>query len=729
MMDTQDTNLPTEERTSAEEIGKLEESQAMEVNPVTESETVINTEETIAEENPEEQSTPEAVEAEKEEEPSEDESSVVENSAEGFPDAEEQITESPEVKAAEELLPEETVPVEEEASAPESPADETSQEEILPSETTLVDEETKGEAAVEPEMIPSLDAVALAAMTKPEIVERLKQVVSEPKRYIRSEADALKQAYYKLRRTETDALKKEFLESGGEEAAFVAPEDEMDAQVKSYIAEYKEKRASVAAEEERQKESNLVIKQHLVERLKVLTESQDDFNKLYNEFREIQRKWREIRLIPQESAKELWRNYQLYNERFYDIVKINNQFRDYDFKKNLEMKTALCETVERLTKEDIDVISAFHQLQKLHQQWREIGPVSKDFRESIWERFKDASTIINKKHQSHFEGLKDLEEKNLEEKKLLCEEIESINYDALKSLKDWEKKTSKVMALQLKWRTIGFATKKHNVKVFERFRTSCDKFFDKKNEFYKSIKQEMDKNLELKRALIEKAESLKDSTDWKETTKAFVELQNEWKKIGVVSRKYSESLWKQFISICDYFFDQKNKEFSSQKTEETENLETKKALIEKIKTIEENLTDEEALSILRGYITEWNSIGFVPIREKDKLYKMYREVCDKQFDKLKVNERDRRVQQYRSNITELAGGGKNKLYNERDKLMRIYERMKGELQTYENNIGFFNVSSKGGDGLMKEMGRKIARLKEEMEVLVKKIEAIDENLD
>ena len=655
-MNTQETNLPKEVIISAEETGKLEESQ------------------------------------------------------------------TPEVNAVEEIVPEAEVKLEES----QSPEVDSVEESV--SETKV--EEVEEPVSSEDDMVEPLDAAALAVITKPELIDRLKQIVSEPKRYARGEVDTLKHAYYKMRRVEIEASKKMFIEGGGEEKDFVALEDDgTEAQMKSLIAEYKDKRSALVAEEERQKEANYVIKQHLIERLKVLTESQDDFNKRYNEFRDIQRKWKEIRLIPQEHSKELWRNYQLYNERFYDIVKINNQFRDYDFKKNLEMKTALCETVERLTKEDIDVISAFHQLQKLHQQWREIGPVSKDFRESIWERFKDASTIINKKHQSHFEGLKDLEEKNLEEKKLLCEEIESINYDALKSLKDWEKKTSKVMALQLKWRTIGFATKKHNVKVFERFRTSCDKFFDKKNEFYKSIKQEMDKNLELKRALIEKAESLKDSTDWKETTKAFVELQNEWKKIGVVSRKYSESLWKQFISICDYFFDQKNKEFSSQKTEETENLETKKALIEKIKTIEENLTDEEALSILRGYITEWNSIGFVPIREKDKLYKMYREVCDKQFDKLKVNERDRRVQQYRSNITELAGGGKNKLYNERDKLMRIYERMKGELQTYENNIGFFNVSSKGGDGLMKEMGRKIARLKEEMEVLVKKIEAIDENLD
>lgn len=641
------------------------------------------------------------------------------------------------------LPKEEHISTEEAGNLEESQAPETAPEETAPKAEVKVEESVAEESLEQPdalevqevsdaseedEMIEPLDAAALAAIAKPELMERLKQIVAEPKRYVRGEVDALKQAYYKIRRAEIEASKKEFLEGGKEEKDFVVPEDETEAQIKSLITEYREKRSSMAAEEERQKETNLVLKQHLIERLKALTESQDDFNKRYNEFREIQRKWKEIKLIPQEHSKELWRNYQLYNERFYDIVKINNQFRDYDFKKNLEMKTALCETVERLSNEP-DVISAFHQLQKLHQQWREIGPVAKEFRESVWERFKEASTVINKKHQTHFEGLKEQEEKNLEEKTAICEEIEAIDFEVLKTMKDWEKKTEDVMALQAKWRTIGFATKKQNVKIFERFRAACDNYFNKKSEFYKSIKQEMDKNLELKRALVEKAESMKDNTDWKETTKAFVEIQSEWKKIGPVARKYSEAIWKQFIAACDYFFEQKNKEVSSQKTEEIENLEAKKTLIEKINALDESMADEDALSVLRGYISEWSNIGFVPFREKDKLYKLFREAADKQFDRLKVNERDRRVQQFRSNLTELAEAGKNKLYSEREKLMRIYDRMKNELQTYENNIGFFNVSSKGGDGLLKEMDRKIARLKEEMEVIVKKIEAIDENLD
>ena len=700
MMDTQETNLPKEENISTEETGKLEESQALEVNPVE-----IAPKEDIKEEESvtEEETVSKETDAD-EELVAEEESDSKETSTEEEPVAEEE-SDSKEADVEAEPVAEEEIIVEENFDQPQ--ASDISEEDVFD----------------------PLDAAVLAAMTKPELLDRLKQIVSEPKRYVRSEVDILKQAYYKIRRADIEAKKKEFLETGGEEKDFVVPEDEAEAEMKSLIAEYKDKRASLTAEEERQKETNLVLKQHLIERLKVLTESQDDFNKRYNEFRDIQRKWKEIRIIPQEYSKELWRNYQLYNERFYDIVKINNQFRDYDFKKNLEMKTALCETVERLSSDESDVISAFHQLQKLHQQWREIGPVAKDFRESIWERFKEASTVINKNHQAHFEGLKEQEEKNLEEKLAICEEIEAIDVEALKTMKDWEKKTTDVMSLQSKWRTIGFATKKQNVKIFERFRAACDNYFNKKSEFYKSIKQDMDKNLELKKALVEKVESMKESTDWKETTKAFVEIQSEWKKIGPVARKHSEAIWKQFIAACDYFFEQKNKEVSSQKSEENENLEAKKALIEKINTIDESLADEESLALLRGYISEWNNIGFVPFREKDKIYKSFRDATDKQFDRLKVNDRDRRVQQFRSNLTEIAGGSKNKLYNERDKHMRIYERMKSELQTYENNIGFFNISSKGGDGLLKEMDRKIARLKEEMEIMVKKIEAIDENLD
>lgn len=569
---------------------------------------------------------------------------------------------------------------------------------------------------------------AAGKITKEEILSRLQTLVDAPIETVRGEVESLKQAYYKIRRNEVDELRKAFVEQGGDEKDFTAPEDTQENFLKELLGSYKEKKAAYLAEEEKQKAENYEIKLQLIEQLKMLCESQDDFNKLYNEFKDIQQKWKEIKLVPEEHANELWKEYQTYSEAFYDLIKINNQFRDYDFKKNLELKTALCEAVEKLQDEK-DIISAFHQLQKLHQQWREIGPVAKELREELWGRFKAASTVINKRHQQHFENLKAKEQENLVAKTAICEEIEGIDYAALQTFKDWDEKNNEVLALQQKWRTIGFTPKKHNTKIFERFRAACDVFFTKKTEFYKSIKAEMEKNLEKKRALCEKAEALKDSTDWKGTTEKMIALQKEWKTIGQVTRRHSDSIWKRFITACDYFFDNKNKNVSSQKSEEQTNLEAKKALIEKVKTMDESLDTEEAITTLKEWIAEWNEIGHVPFKEKDKVYKAFHEAVDAQFDRLKVDQRDRRMKSYRNNVSEMAGKGKGKLYSERDRLMRTYERMKNDLQTYENNIGFLTISSKGGSGLVKEMERKIEKLKAEMELTVKKIEAIDENLE
>ena len=569
---------------------------------------------------------------------------------------------------------------------------------------------------------------AAGKLTKEEILNRLQALVDAPIETVRGEVESLKQAYYKIRRNEVDELRKAFVEQGGDEKDFTAPEDTQENFLKELLGSYKEKKAAYLAEEEKQKAENYEIKLQLIEQLKMLCESQDDFNKLYNEFKDIQQKWKEIKLVPEEHANELWKEYQTYSEAFYDLIKINNQFRDYDFKKNLELKTALCEAVEKLQDEK-DIISAFHQLQKLHQQWREIGPVAKELREELWGRFKAASTVINKRHQQHFENLKAKEQENLVAKTAICEEIEGIDYAALQTFKDWDEKNNEVLALQQKWRTIGFTPKKHNTKIFERFRAACDVFFTKKTEFYKSIKAEMEKNLVKKRALCEKAEALKDSTDWKGTTEKMIALQKEWKTIGQVTRRHSDSIWKRFITACDYFFDNKNKNVSSQKSEEQTNLEAKKALIEKVKTMDESLDTEEAITTLKEWIAEWNEIGHVPFKEKDKVYKAFHEAVDAQFDRLKVDQRDRRMKSYRNNVSEMAGKGKGKLYSERDRLMRTYERMKNDLQTYENNIGFLTISSKGGSGLVKEMERKIEKLKAEMELTVKKIEAIDENLE
>lgn len=592
--------------------------------------------------------------------------------------------------------------------------------------------ETPETPAAEVETNETSDTLAVAAgkLTKEEILAQLGGLVESSAETSRSEVEALKQAYYKIRRAETDELKKTFLDNGGEEKDFTVPEDETESKIKELLATYKERRAAALAEEEKVKAANYVLKLQLIDQLKALTESQDDFNKLYNDFKEIQQKWKDIKAVPQEHVNELWKNYQIYSEKFYDIIKINNQFRDYDFKKNLELKTALCETVEKLENEP-DVISAFHQLQKLHQQWREIGPVAKELREELWTRFKTASTVINKRHQEHFEKLKAKEQENLEAKTAICEQIENIDFSQLKTFKDWEEKNKEVIGLQEKWKTIGFAPKKFNVKIFERFRAASDIYFNKKSEFYKAVKEEMEKNLELKKALCEKAEALKDSTDWKDTTEKMIALQKEWKTIGSVARKYSDSVWKRFISACDYFFEQKNKNVVSQKSVEQANLAAKKELIAKINALDEELDHEEALSVLKGYMAEWNAVGFVPFKEKDKIYKEYHEAVDSQFDRLKVDRNDRKMQSFRNNLSDMTSGdrGKGRLYSEREKLMRIYERMKNELQTYENNIGFLSISSKGGGGLLKEMERKIEKLKEEMALTIKKIEAIDENLD
>lgn len=597
---------------------------------------------------------------------------------------------------------------------------------------TPAEEAPVTEATTEVETKEAAEETAPVAgkLTKEEILTKLTELVEASKDVPHGDVEALKQAFYKLHRYEVEEQKKAFVAGGGDEKDFVPPADETENKIKELLATYKEKRSVLLAEEERVKEANYALKLQLIDQLKALTESQEDFSKLYNTFKEIQQRWNEAKLVPQEHANELWRNYQVYREKFYDIIKINNQFRDYDFKKNLEMKTALCETVERLENEP-DVISAFHQLQKLHQQWREIGPVARELREDLWARFKAASTVINKRHQEHFEKLKEKEQENLVAKTAICEEIEAIDFTALKTFKDWEAKNKEVIGLQEKWKTIGFAPKKHNVKIFERFRAACDVYFSKKSEFYKTVKGEMEKNLNAKRALCEQAEALKDSTDWKATTETMIALQKEWKTIGPVGRKHADAIWKRFITACDYFFEQKNKTVSSKKTTEQANLVEKKELIDKIKALEEIEDYDEALATLRDYMAEWNSIGFVPFKEKDKIYKEYHEAVDEQFDRLNVDRNDRRMQSFRNNLSEMTSGekGKGRLFTEREKLMRMYERMKSELQTYENNIGFLSVSSEGGDGLLKEMERKIEKLKEDMALTVKKIDAIDENLE
>jgi hypothetical protein len=569
-------------------------------------------------------------------------------------------------------------------------------------------------------------------MTKSEIIDKLSALLSTSGAS-RDEVDKLKQAFYKIHNQETDELKKKFIEDGGDENDFHAPDDPQEHSLKELLNDYKAKKASRNAEDEQLKAANYALKLQLIERLKQICESPDDFNKLYNEFKEIQQRWKETKSVPQEHANELWKNYQIYNERFYDLIKINHQLRDYDFRKNLETKTALCEAVEKLA-EETDIISAFHKLQKLHAQWRETGPVTKELREDIWTRFKEASSVINKRHQLYYEERRGQEDASLEEKTAICEQIESIDYSKLTTYKEWEAQQKEILEYQRIWKTIGPAPRKFNNKIYDRFRKGIDLFFKNKSEYSKEIRKGMDKNLELKNALCERAEALKESTDWKETSDAFIALQKEWKAIGPVPNKFGETVWKRFITACDYFFERKLSATSSNRETENNNLAAKKEIIARIKEINNRITGSEpishndALAQLKECTSEWNGIGYVPYRDKDKLNDEFRDAVETIYDRLKINRNDRKLQDYRSNISELGERGKGKLYGERDKLMRNYERLKSELQTYENNIGFLNVSSKGGGGLLKEMNNKMEKLKEDMRLLIKKIEAIDENL-
>ena len=570
-------------------------------------------------------------------------------------------------------------------------------------------------------------AESVQKLTKEEILNKLKEIATDVENAAKSEIDSLKQAFYKLHNSEQEAAKKLFVENGGIIEEFVPQADALEEEFKNTMSVIKEKRSALNAEQEKQKELNLQIKLSIIEELKELVESPEDANKNYTEFKKLQQQWNEVKVVPQAKVNELWKNYQLYVEKFYDLLKLNNEFREYDFKKNLEIKNHLCEAAEKLADEP-DVVSAFHQLQKLHQEFRDTGPVAKELRDEIWARFKAASTTVNRRHQQHFEALKETEQHNLDQKTVICEIIEAIDYNELTNFSSWENKTQEIIALQNKWKTIGFAPQKMNVKIFERFRRACDDFFKKKGEFFKSLKEGMNENLEKKKALCEKAEALKDSTDWKVTADALTKLQKEWKTIGPVAKKHSDAIWKRFITACDYFFEQKNKATSSQRSVETENMEKKKALIEKLSAIDESMDTEEASTLVRDLMKEWNSIGHVPFKEKDKLYKQYHGIIDQLFDRFNINASNKKLSNFRSNISNIQGSGTQSLYREREKLVRTYENMKNELQTYENNLGFLTSTSKKGSSLLTELNRKVDKLKADLELVLQKIKVIDESI-
>ena len=564
--------------------------------------------------------------------------------------------------------------------------------------------------------------------TKGEIIERMKEIAHSDEHPQKGEIDYLKTAFYKLHFAERETDMKAYLEGGGDPANYKVLPDEDEEVFKAEMSVIKEKRAKIFLEQEKEKQENLKKKLDIIEKIKAMVTSPEEANKSYQDFKKLQQEWKEIKLVPAEKANELWRNYQLYVEQYYDLLKLNSEAREYDFKKNLEIKTKICEAAEKLGSEE-DVISAFHQLQKLHQEFRETGPVAKELREEIWARFKAASTIINKRHQQHFEELRAKEEENLTKKTALCEKIEEIAKAEIKTAGEWEKKTKEIIDIQAEWKTIGFAPQKMNVKIFERFRAACDDFFGKKAEFFKNMKQQFAENADKKRALIEQAKALQDSTEWKSTSDKLITLQKEWKTIGMVPKKLGDKLWNEFIAACNHFFEARNNANAGTRNEERANLEKKRSIIEQLKALTEN-AEGNIQEKVRELIDEYNGIGHVPFKEKDKLYKEYHDILDKLYKELNISTARRRLDKFKNNLKNVAEKGADALDNERARLMRRYEAIKQEVQTYENNLGFLNASSKKGNSLIDEMNRKVQKLKDDMNLVREKIKAIDaENKD
>lgn len=557
------------------------------------------------------------------------------------------------------------------------------------------------------------------AETKEEIIERLKQISENVNDVSRQEIEALKSRFYRILKNENDAALKKYVEEGGKQEDYNPIADPDEQVFKDLMTSIREKRAALHEEQERQKEDNCLKKVQIIEKIKAILKNPDEVNKSYNEFRQLQNEWNSIKEIPAEKVTELWKTYQANVEKFYDTLKLNNEFRAYDFKKNLEMKTALCEAAEKLADEK-DVISAFRQLQTLHQQFREIGPVSRELREEIWNRFKAASTIINKRHQEYFEKRKEEENNNLDQKTAICEIIESYDTDSLKTMADWTSTSDKIIALQAKWKTIGFAPQKMNQKIYDRFRAACDNFFSKKSAFFKSVRENMSENLKKKQALVEKAEALKDSQDWKDTADELIALQKEWTTIGAVPRKHSEALWKRFRAACDTFFDARKANSSSQYSEQADNLKKKRAIVARLEAIDPETTDD-LRQILKDAQAEWNEIGHVPYKEKDKVFKALREQMDRLYDYLGESASKRRIANFKS---ALKDDGDDKV---RDRLSRQAEILRQEIKTYENNLGFLNLSKSGkSNNLVDELNRKVDKLKADLKEIEDKIKVVDE---
>ncbi len=559
--------------------------------------------------------------------------------------------------------------------------------------------------------------------TKKDVLERVREIAHGEDAPQKEEVDYLKTSFYKLHIAEREAKLKEYIDNGGDPEQYQITPDPDEEAFKAEMILIKEKRQQMFKEQEQEKQDNLQKKLDIIEKIKSMITSPEEANKSYKDFKALQDEWREIKNIPAERANELWRNYQLYVEQFYDLLKLNSEAREYDFKKNLELKNKLCEAAEKLA-EETDVISAFHQLQKLHQEYRETGPVSKELREEIWQRFKTASTVINKRFQQHFEGIRAKEEENLAKKTELCEKVEAIVAEENKGSADWERHTKEILTLQSEWKTIGFAPQKMNVKIFERFRAACDDFFGRKAEYFRGLKEQFKENADKKRALIEKAKALQDSTDWKSTSDKFINLQKEWKSIGMVPKKLGDQLWEEFLGACNKFFEARNEAGAGTRNEERDNLAKKQDVISRLKAVAEE-AGENLQEQVQKLVEEYQSIGHVPFKEKDKLYEEYHAILDKLYKDLNITVAKRRLSKFKDNLKQVAERGGDALGNERARLMRQYEQLKQEVQTYENNLGFLNVSSKKGNSLIDEMNRKVQKLKDEVQLVRDKIKAID----
>jgi len=587
----------------------------------------------------------------------------------------------------------------------------------------VVNEEVASQAVETEPQVENEEQARVVYETKEDVLRRLQDIAHSDETPQKEEVEYLKASFYKLHIAEREAKLKAYLDAGGDPEQYQYTPDPVEESFKAEMGIIKEKRAKIFKEMEAEKQENLTKKLAIIDRIKAMITTPDEANKNYKEFKALQEQWREIKNVPADKANELWRNYQLYVEQFYDMLRLNSEAREYDFKKNFELKTALCEAAEKLADEE-DVISAFHQLQKLHQEYREIGPVAKEQREEIWNRFKAASSVINKRHQQHCEGVRAKEEDNLARKTVLCEKVEAIAAEENKGSGDWEKHTKQIIDIQTEWKTIGFAPQKMNVKIFERFRAACDDFFGRKAAYFKGLKETFKENADKKRALIEKAKALQDSTDWKSTGDKFIALQKEWKTIGMVPKKLGDQLWAEFLGACNAFFEARNAAGAGQRGEERENMDKKLEIIEKLKAVAEETGDGLAEKVQK-LVEEYNAIGHVPFKEKDKLYKEYHAVLDKLYKDLNISTAKRKLSNFKQNLKQVAERGENALDNERARLFRQYEALKQEIQTYENNLGFLNASSKKGNSLIDEMNRKVQKLKDDMNLVREKIKAID----